>query len=237
VKNGLDAFYEYLGDCDCNCFFTNGDSLMDFKTIGIGGQLCQGKDVFADYLVTRVNLRYADPNNMWTRNAFANLVKQIFQDTFGVNRDFIETWKRVPEPPPGFLLPVRDCLILIGDGFRKMKGNVWIENAFRNQTHHQIIADCRYVNETTAIRERDGVTILLWRPDFENNIQNASEQEYAPFIHKLKTLDFDGPIPAELEVPFDLWIRNNGTVEDLQRKIDDVVVPYIDNFWGFGLRS
>lgn len=209
---------------------------MDFRTIGVGGQLCSGKDTFADYLVTRVNLRYDDPHNMWTRNAFANLVKQIFQDTFNVDRDFVEKWKRVAEPPPGFILPVRDCLIIIGDGFRKMKGEVWIENAFRHQDHHQIIADCRYVNETNAIRERQGVTILLWRPDFENDIQNASEQEYVAFVQKLKPLDFDGPIPPELDVPFDLWIRNNGSVEDLHRKVDDIVIPFVDGFWGFPLR-
>ena len=197
---------------------------MDFKTIGIGGQLNQGKDVVADYLVTRMN-------GSWTRNAFANLVKQIYQDTFNVDRDFIEKWKRVPEPPPGFILPVRDCLILIGDGFRKMKSDVWIENAFRNQKSNQIIADCRYVNETTAIRSKNGATILLWRPEFENDIQNASEQEYTPFIQKLKPLDFDGEIPADLNIPFNLWIRNNGTVEDLRQKVDEIVVPYLNKLW------
>jgi hypothetical protein len=212
------------------------EMIMKFKTIGIGGQLNQGKDVFADYLVSRVNLRYEDPHNMWTRNAFANLVKKIYQEAFNVDRAFVEEWKRVATPPPGFSLTVRDCLIIIGDGFRKMKADVWIENAFRNQDHHQIIADCRYVNETTAIRSRNGLTILLWRPDFENDIQNPSEQEYTEFVKLLKPLDFDGPIPADLNIPFDLWIRNDGTVKDLHQKIDEIVLPYIDDFWGFEKR-
>ena len=206
---------------------------MNLKTIGVGGQLEQGKDVTADYLVTKLNFRYDTPNDMWVRNAFANLVKNIFQTTFNVDRTFIETWKRIATPPPGFLLPLRDCLIIIGDGFRKMNGDVWIENVFRNQQHHEIIADCRYVNETVAIRERGGISILLWRPGFENDIKNASEQEYAEFIKILKPLNFDGIIPEHLNIPFDLWIRNDGTLEDLHQKIDEIVVPYIDNFWGF----
>lgn len=206
---------------------------MEYKSIGIGGQLATGKDTFADYLVNRVNLRYEDPNNMWIRNAFANLVKEIYQQTFNVDRAFIEKWKRVSTPPPGFLMSVRDCMIMIGDGFRKMKSDVWIENIFRNQDSHQIISDCRYVNETIAIREKNGITILLWRPEFENEIQSPSEQEYAEFVKILKPLNFDGPISTKLNIPFDLWIRNDGSINDLYRKIDDIVIPYIDNFWGF----
>jgi hypothetical protein len=207
---------------------------MDSKLIiGVGGQIGNGKDTFADYLVTKINSRYEKPNDVWIRNAFAHLVKNIFQTAFNVDREFVEKWKRINEPPENFLLPVRDCLINIGDGFRKMNGNVWIDNVLRQQKEHEIIADCRYINETITIKERNGISILLWRPGFENQINNASEQEYTKFIETLKPLDFDGAIPKNLDIPFDLWIRNDGTIEDLHRKIDEIVVPYIDEFWGF----
>jgi hypothetical protein len=121
--------------------------------------------------------------------------------------------------------------MLIGDGFRKMKPNIWIENVFRNQKHNQIIADVRYINETNYIRNKNGISILLWRPNHENNINNASEQEFMPFINRLKKLNFDGPIPKELEIPFNIWLRNDGTKEDLYNKIDTIVIPYLKEFW------
>lgn len=204
---------------------------MKPRTIGCGGQLANGKDELCDYLVTQLNLSYAYPNNMWVRNAMANPVKQIFQNAFNVDRDFIEKWKREKEPADGFDLPIRECLILIGDGFRKMKSNVWIENCFRNQENDQILADLRYINETNYIRQNGGVTILIWRPGFENSIQNDSEQQFMPFINKLKTMNFDGPIPKKLDIPFDLWIRNDGSMEDLRKKVDNIIMPFVGDFW------
>ena len=206
---------------------------LNYFTIGVGAQIATGKDTLADYLVTKLNLRYKDPNNMWVRNAFAKSVKDIYQTAFGVDKEFIEKYKRIDTPPPGFGLPVRDSLITIGDGFRQMKSNVWIENAFRNQQNHQIISDCRYRNESHRIRELGGLTILMWRPEFENDIDNPSEQELTPFIKKLKPMNFDGIIPTDFNIPFDLWIRNDGTIEDLYQKVDSIVIPFIDNFWGF----
>ena len=202
------------------------------RTIAVGAQLANGKDTFADYLVTQLNLRYPYPHNLWTRNAFANSLKQVFCDSFGVDRDFIEQWKRETSPPPGFDMTVRDCLIGIGDGFRKMKANLWIENAFRNQEHDQIISDCRYVNEVEHVRNLGGLTVLMWRPGFENDIPNRSEQEFLPFIKVLRDIDLpDGAIPADLDIPFDLWFKNDGDVEHMYRKIDNIVLPYVDDFF------
>lgn len=201
------------------------------KTIGIGGQCRSGKDELANYLVSRLNQRYELPNNLWVRNAFANAVKKIFEDTFGVDRDFVEKWKCTTEIPPGFDQPIRDSLIMIGDGFRKMKSKIWIELAFRNQEFDQIISDARYINETLHIRSQGGLSILMWRPGFENEIMNDSEQQFMKFVRKLIPLNFDGVIPEHLEIPFDLWIRNDGNKDDLYAKVDNIVVPYIDKFW------
>lgn len=162
----------------------------------------------------------------WVRRGFADKVKQIFCDTHHVDLDFIERWKRVPEPPPGFDLPVRDCLILIGDGFRRMKKRVWIEEVFYNQPSHQIISDMRYVNEAVYVREMGGVAVLLWRPGHENDVANASEQELMPYVRQLAALRRDGVVndPA---VPFDLFLVNDGTLADLRRKVEGVVLPYV----------
>jgi hypothetical protein len=193
------------------------------KKIGFGSQLAGGKDTSADYLAKMLG-------GNWKRNAFANPVKAIFQETFEVDREFVEKWKRNSECPPGFEKNVRDCLTTIGDGFRKMKGNVWLEKAMRNQDD-TIYSDLRYINETEAIRKSGGFTVLLYRPGFENTMDNDSEKQFLPFIDILKPLDFDGVIPKDLQIPFDLWIRNDGTVKDLCDKIDRIVVPFAQNFW------
>lgn len=212
-----------------------------FQTIGIGGQLSNGKDETANYLALRLNELCHEAN--WTRNAFANKVKETFERAFGKDREWVEKWKRIEVPPPGFKKNVRQCLIGIGDGFRQMCPNIWIEQAFANQTGHQIISDCRYINETNYIRENGGITILLWRDGFMNNLDNASEQEFMPFIRKCldsqswttgetRWKPLEGALNADFGVPFDMFIRNEGTIDDLKKKVDDVVIPFVRLKWG-----
>ena len=193
------------------------------KIVGIGAQIAQGKTVLAKYLTNKMD--------KWYNRSLATPVKQIFMDNFDVDQDFIEEWKRKDVPPPGFDLPIRDCLILIGDNFRKMLSSVWISKCFKDQVSNFIIDDMRYINETNYIRNNGGHTILLWRPSFENSIQNDSEQQFMPFVNKLKQLNFDGVIPKGLNIPFDLWIRNDGTLGDLYEKADKIIIPYINSVY------
>jgi hypothetical protein len=212
---------------------------MEYKTIGIGGQLANGKDEAANYLAQRLNELCSES---WKRNAFANKVKETFELAFGKDREWVEKWKRVEIAPPGFKKNVRQCLIGIGDGFRQMQPDIWIEQAFRNQDAHQIISDCRYVNECNFIREKGGMTILLWRDGYMNNLPNASEQEFMPFITKCLNSQswqagqaywkpFEGEVGPGMEIPFDLFIRNDGSIDDLKRKVDNIVIPLIKQRW------
>ncbi len=212
---------------------------MEYKTIGIGGQLANGKDETANYLAERLN---ALCQESWKRNAFANKVKEVFETSFCKNRAWTEEWKRKEMAPPGFKKNVRQCLIGIGDGFRQMNPTIWIDQAFHNQETHQIISDCRYVNECNYIRERGGITILLWRDGFMNSLQNASEQDFMPFIKKCietqswttgetRWKPFEGEIGAGMEMPFDFFLRNEGTIEDLKNKVDNILIPFIHRKW------
>jgi hypothetical protein len=196
---------------------------MGFLTVALAGQLGSGKSALAEYLDRRLNFLTGES---WVQNGFAIPVKQIFCEAFGVDNAFIERWKRIDEPPPGFDLPVRQCLILIGDGFRQMKSRVWIEHAFRNQTAHQVIFDCRYLNEATTVRELGGVSVLLWRPGHENDLPNASEQQLVPLVRELAAARVDGPV-GDPNVPFDLFLVNDGSLTDLHAKVDRLVVPFV----------
>lgn len=200
-----------------------------FKTIGIGAQLGNGKDTVADFLVKELNKTSCLP---WVRNAFANKVKEVFEQAFGKNREWIEKWKRLEEPDEGFLLNARQCLIGIGDGFRQMKPTIWIERAFENQNTHQVLSDIRYVNESNFIRDvKGGVTILLWRKGYTNDLPNASEQDLVPFVKKCLYLNVEGKLHKNVEVPFDYFIRNEGSLEELYNKIKNLIIPDLMDRW------
>lgn len=202
-------------------------------------QLGMGKDTLCDYLAEKLNIsckqNCKNECNKWQRAAFANAVKNIFCDSFGVDRNFIEVWKRNPEPPPGMLMNVRQSLQMIGDGFRKVKPQIWIEIALRDD-NKKIISDGRYINEAKAVKEKGGINILIFRDGYLNDDPNKSESELKPLIAFAKSNLQEGPIdlseskihPIGLDY-FDFFISNSGSKEDLYQKINDNLLPFIKN--------
>jgi hypothetical protein len=204
------------------------------KVIGIGGQLANGKDVVADYLVLRLNETILDGEDRWQRLGFAHAVKQVFMDSFGVDWDFIEHWKRIPEPPPGFDMRIRQALQQIGDGFRKIKATIWLDIAFRKEGNY-VISDVRYINEVKRVRKEGGINVLVWRPGFENDDPNPSESEILRLIRFFRDLNVDGKVSADLVAsqPYrpdgaecvDYFIRNDGDLNHLYNKVDACLLP------------
>jgi hypothetical protein len=260
--------------------------MNDLLVIGVGGQRQNGKDTLADYLASRLKwteshwavgmpeVRYT--KNQWGRSSFARAVKRIFCDTFNFRPEDIDKWKVLPDLPPGFHRPVREALTFIGDGFRSVYPNVWIERAFKDvwDWHHTVFSDVRYINEARKFKSVDGVTILIYRPDRLNFDVCRSEAELRPYIHwcsdtwkegfisewpeyqelvsKLESQDstvgdlmapiqyYSDEEKAKNQVPtlktfvedlsqFDVFIRNEGTMEDLYRKVDEDLIPSLKN--------
>jgi hypothetical protein len=208
------------------------------KVIGIGGQLGSGKDTLADYLAATLNKRFMTAA-LWRRIGFAHAVKKVFMDTFNVTWDFIEEWKRKEEAPPGFDKNIRKSLQFIGDGFRSIKSTIWIETAFREDIP-KIISDVRYLNEARAIKEHDGINVLVWRPGWENNDPNPSESQIKPTIDwcvaggyegRIADWPFGGQLPDYIK-DFDFFIRNEGNLDQLYKKVDDILVPAIEEKYG-----
>ena len=183
------------------------------------GQAAFGKDVLSNYLKEKLN-----NGILWERASFADAVKRVFEDSFGYDREFIEKWKRIPEPPEGLELPVRQSLQLIGDGFRKIRQNIWIEIVFRNKFKNLLIADGRYFNEAVHVRKNGGINILIYRKGFMNVDPNPSEAELKSKIKEFDDKYEDGPVEDE---HFDFFIRNDSTLENYYKKIDTVLIPYI----------
>lgn len=207
--------------------------------IGVGGQKQNGKDTLADYLHAQLN----GHEGGWHRASFALKLKELFCDTFDVDMEFVEKWKNVPEPPPGFDMCVRESLQFIGDGFRKIKGNIWLELAFRDD-RSKIISDVRYRNEASKVKDEGGLNILVCKPDRINDDSNGSEAELRPYIDwfvenfpeedysHVFTDYFPGLLPTGPEGigNFDIFVYNNGTIEDLHLKAKDQIIPFITSF-------
>lgn len=191
------------------------------KTIGIAATAGSGKDTLAQYLIPLLTTQ----DDVWIRAAFADKIKDIFCELFNVDKQFIENWKRIKTPPPGFLKNVRECLTDIGDKFRYMKSDIWIDHVFLNQKHNQVITDMRYPNEVTRVHAVDGVSILLSRSTTTEYM--AEEQHFAKYVSQLRELNIEGPIPAHLNIKFDLFITNDGTLEQLEDKIKTTVMSYL----------
>lgn len=196
------------------------------------GQCANGKDTMCDDLLPLLNEQTTCP---WERGAFANAVKDTFSKSFNVDRDFIEKWKRIDQPPPGFLLPIRKGLQNIGDGFRQIVPDIWIQIALR-QEKNLIISDGRYINESKAVKEKNGINILVYRDGFLNNDPNPSEAQLRPLLDYAKDYISDGPIninncknfPDGLSY-FDVFIRNDADKNMFLKKSRSILIPYIKN--------
>lgn len=183
------------------------------KIIGVAGQFRNGKDEIANYIADKLKLK---------RAAFASNVKKIFCETFNVDLNFVESWKTKPEPPPGFDMPVRQALQFIGDGFRKIKRDIWVDLIFRNNPKEITISDVRYINELIEIRKNNGINILVHRPGYLNNDPSESESQIKIFVEYYLEKNIEGKAD-ETDEKFgliDYFIINNGTLDDLYNKID-----------------
>lgn len=194
------------------------------KILCFSGQLQNGKDECADYVAFKIG---------WKRMAFANTVKKVFCDSFGVSIEFVEKWKRIAEPPPGMKKNVRQSLQFIGDGFREIQGDIWIQIALREKGD-LIVSDGRYFNEAKAVQEKGGLNVLVYRPGFLNQDPNLSEAQIRPLIEWCTKTQVDGKIKKGIEGEpevinfYDYFIINDGSLSDLYSKLDKFLLtnPY-----------
>lgn len=195
-------------------------------SVGFGGQKRNGKDAASDHLFALLNKN--GEFTQWKRGSLGHAVKQIFADHFGVTLEFIEEWKTKDEIPEGFNGPIRTGLTKIGDAWRDTKADIWIRKLFDGNRDNMVISDVRYINEAEYIRKNGGMNVLVWRPGFENDKPSRSEQELMPFVRRLMK-EPSGLIDHDKypDIPFDCWLRNNGTKEEWLNKVEDIVLPQV----------
>jgi hypothetical protein len=191
------------------------------KLFCISGQMRSGKNVTGDHISLKLGINTA---------SFARPVKDIFCNTFGVGLDFVENWKVKEESPPGFNKPVRQSLQFIGDGFRSINPNVWVDYAFSNNPKDVCYTDGRYVNELNLVKTHGGFNVLLYRPSHENNDANESEAQIKRIVDWFVKNNIEGDVREHERNHVlgcdlvDFFLVNDGNLDDLYSKIDKIIL-------------
>lgn len=198
---------------------------MDRKIILIAGQMQMAKTTVANYIYSKL------PAQEWNKTSFADPIKKEFCKLFGVDLDFIEKWKNLDEIPPGFNTTIRKGLQIVGDGFRAVKSDVWIQLAYTEEGN-LIVADGRYLNELHESFIRGAIIILLYREGYRNYVDNESESQIGELIDWFHDNVSEG-IVGELKNPIkgaecvSIFLKNTGDLQELYGKIDEIVIPYL----------
>lgn len=207
--------------------------IMKMKNIMIafGGQAGMGKDTAADILKELLDNR----GFKTYRTSFAEGVKFIFCNTFGVERSTMEFTKRNSTPMENFEVTTRQALQKIGDGFREIKKTVWIEQLLErvnqiktdktNKTETiTLISDLRYENEAKVLKEKGAVLVLIGRSSFLTDDSNASESYIGGKVRHFldKSEDYDSSLHdlrSDDTTIFDFFIKNDGDIDAFKRII------------------
>ena len=149
--------------------------------IAFAGQAGAGKDTLADAVQRLV------PSAV--RYAFASSVKHLVRDYFDTTLPAIEVWKNRGDVPPGFAVPMRRALQIVGDGFREIDPSVWARRTVRIMREEKltvaIVTDLRYTNEMAELQQLQRetsaklLTVFVARPDQSRDDHAPSERQFA----------------------------------------------------------
>lgn len=175
------------------------------KLIALTGKKRSGKDTIA----ARLDFHF------WQPVAFADKLKEAAQLIFDLKYEQVNgTTEEKETIDPRWGKSGRQICQLIGSEVgRTIHSEVWIRSAFIHAEkagyEKVIITDCRFLNEADAVRTRGGIIIKVERPGLVSTDTHISE------------LEIDKIIP-------DILLINDGTIEDLWRKVD-MLLPFIED--------
>lgn len=175
--------------------------------IGLSGYAQTGKDTVAQHLISNYNYRrvaFADPirNALYKLNPLVEVgeFKAVHLASVIDGMGWEETKRISPE--------TRRLLQILGTEVgREMFGqDFWVNQAMKNlgKFDKAVITDVRYPNEYKAIKAREGIIIRIIKPGTGAVNMHASETALDNFS-------------------FDATIVNDGTIYDLNKKIDKLL--------------
>ena len=206
--------------------------------IGITGRIGSGKDTIANYLTTHHGFK---------RMSYAEPLKDAISIIFGWDRELLEgatkhsrEWREQIDPWWSDRLGIKHLSprwVLQHWGTevcrRAFHNDIWvasIENKLRTVKDNVVLSDCRFPNEVDAIKNSGGMSIRVERgeaPDWYadaiivNEGMNNSKHKQAR--ENLDALNIHASEYSSVGLNYDHVIWNDGTVDDLHKRIDLII--------------
>ena len=184
--------------------------------IGLVGLIGSGKGTVSDRLVEK---------HGYIKYSFAKSLKDAVAAMFNWDRSMLEGdttssrhWREQPDTYWSERLgkPVTPRWVLQHFGTEVMRGQmydgIWLDSCMgRYKGQNTVIADTRFVNEIKAIKEHGGIIVCVKRGELpskkEMQLQGIHQSEW----------DW-------IEYDFDITLDNEGSIEELHAKVDDLIV-------------
>jgi len=190
--------------------------------IGVVGLIGSGKGTVSDRLEQKHNFR---------KDSFAKSLKDAVSSMFNWDREMLEgktddsrAWREKPDVfwSKRFGKDVTPRWVLQYFGTEVMRqgmhDSIWIDSCMaRYDGQPTVIADTRFENEIKIIREMGGSILLVKRGQDPDWFTDYVEGNVVP-----KNVHLSEYAWAKSE--YDHLITNDGTLEDLHSKIDDLIV-------------
>jgi hypothetical protein len=201
--------------------------------IGVCGFIGSGKDTVADYLVNIHEFR---------RESYANTLKDAVASVFGWDRIMLEgrtkearEWREQVDPwwAERLAMPTltpRWVLQYWGTEVcrKSFHDDIWIaslENKLRQSKDNIVISDCRFPNEIESIKSAGGKIIWVQRgelPEWYDTAIQANQGSNAA-IQSMRELGIHASEWAWADTDFDYTISNDGSMDDLYKKLELIV--------------
>ena len=171
--------------------------------IALSGLKRAGKDTVGSYLIQNYSCK---------RFAFADEVKRLARELFP--EEFVQNDKPV------------DLLQWLGSTMRKRNPDVWINKLStmiqltKDTVPNLVVTDVRYPNEVQALKKL-GFTIVKVQVPVEVSVERCKATEIN-FTEEL-LLHESEQLAQSNEQYYDYIIDNTGTLEELYKKVDEVV--------------
>ncbi len=206
--------------------------------LGITGRIGSGKDTIADYLITR---------HRFKRMSYAEPLKDAISAIFGWDRELLEgmtkhsrEWREQVDPWWAERLGITHLTprwVLQHWGTevcrRAFHNDIWvasIQNKLRSIKDDVVLSDCRFPNEVDAIKKSGGMTIRVergecpvWYKDALTVNKGLNTPGYKEAQYRLENANIHASEYSSVGLLYDHIIANDGTVDELYRKIDLII--------------